>query len=388
MNKTKTTQVCSLIVMLMLAGCNNKGDINTTTSVNDKNVSVIKPNAPTADMSAGIITIDGKQVNLGEIPLPTTQPSKFKITPQMLYAIAYQVSGVTNDALIELKVHSKQAAENSISDIEKQTGVKVKYKIVDEIVDESLGKTFYSIAILTTSHKDFMKVANYYIEHNLDFAGGLAQLNAINFMKEPSLESYSNPNYKHSLVVGADEYFSSNFQYKILSKRILECEKEMKSLDGVMGCLYNNHNEFYQDTSDYASVFITISQNSSELSSADMHREANKEIFSVMIDKEASGAYKGKFANFQTTYKKLFGEEYKNFKHAQITISPKANKTNAVSTDIKSQSHKLMTGMDMVSQNDIIVQTNSKGAKIYCLSDMSMCKTELEVVSYSSSMKD
>ncbi len=49
---------------------------------------------------------------------------------------------------------------------------------------------------------------------------------------------------------------------------------------------------------------------------------------------------------------------------------------------MKNYAYHLMTGIDMLNINDIKIKTNSSGIKIYCLSDMSMCKTEAEVVDY------
>lgn len=49
---------------------------------------------------------------------------------------------------------------------------------------------------------------------------------------------------------------------------------------------------------------------------------------------------------------------------------------------LKNYAHELMTGRSMSNQNDIIVKYNSKGIKIYCLSNMKMCKTEAEVKDY------
>lgn len=65
-------------------------------------------------------------------------------------------------------------------------------------------------------------------------------------------------------------------------------------------------------------------------------------------------------------------------------IEPNKNNQNNDSDDdhLKNYAYKLMADMDMSSPNDIKVNKNSKGVKIYCLSDMSMCKTEEEVRDY------
>lgn len=52
---------------------------------------------------------------------------------------------------------------------------------------------------------------------------------------------------------------------------------------------------------------------------------------------------------------------------------------------LKSTAFEMMTGMAMSNDDEIIVKKNSKGVIIYCLSDMSMCKTESEVTSYGDS---
>lgn len=70
----------------------------------------------------------------------------------------------------------------------------------------------------------------------------------------------------------------------------------------------------------------------------------------------------------------------KNNKNINLT-SPQ-NKNISTGEYLKNYAHKLMTGIDMSSPNDIKIKTNSRGIKIYCLSDMSMCKTEAEVIDY------
>ncbi|MBD3789162.1 MAG: DUF3298 domain-containing protein [Campylobacterales bacterium] len=66
---------------------------------------------------------------------------------------------------------------------------------------------------------------------------------------------------------------------------------------------------------------------------------------------------------------------------AQSTKSTSAAK-NTTGDYLKNYAYELMTGRNMSNQNDIIVKYNSKGIKIYCLSNMKMCKTEAEVRNY------
>jgi hypothetical protein len=47
--------------------------------------------------------------------------------------------------------------------------------------------------------------------------------------------------------------------------------------------------------------------------------------------------------------------------------------------NLKNKAHKIIMGTELVNDNDIIVKKNSKGNTIYCLKDMSVCKTEDEV---------
>lgn len=70
----------------------------------------------------------------------------------------------------------------------------------------------------------------------------------------------------------------------------------------------------------------------------------------------------------------------KNNKNVNLT-SPQ-NLNSSSDEHIKNYAHQLMTGIDMSNINDIKIKTNSNGIKIYCLSDMSMCKTEAEVMDY------
>jgi cytochrome c553 len=49
---------------------------------------------------------------------------------------------------------------------------------------------------------------------------------------------------------------------------------------------------------------------------------------------------------------------------------------------LKPNAYKFITGKDLINFNDIVVKYNSKGIKIYCLSNMSICKTENEVTEY------
>lgn len=63
---------------------------------------------------------------------------------------------------------------------------------------------------------------------------------------------------------------------------------------------------------------------------------------------------------------------------------PSNSKQNTTSNNNKIDSrkvyaYKLMTGNNISNLDDIVVKANDKGIKIYCLSDMSMCKTEAEV---------
>jgi hypothetical protein len=58
------------------------------------------------------------------------------------------------------------------------------------------------------------------------------------------------------------------------------------------------------------------------------------------------------------------------------------NSTYNQNDSMKEKAHQLMTGQKLQNDSDIRVKKNSKGDKIYCLSDMSVCKTEEEVNGY------
>jgi hypothetical protein len=52
---------------------------------------------------------------------------------------------------------------------------------------------------------------------------------------------------------------------------------------------------------------------------------------------------------------------------------------------LKGYAYEMMRGDAMPNENAVIVKTNSKGSKIYCLADMSLCKTEAEVKEFAKS---
>lgn len=49
---------------------------------------------------------------------------------------------------------------------------------------------------------------------------------------------------------------------------------------------------------------------------------------------------------------------------------------------LENYAHELMMGRSLSDENNIKVKHNSKGVKIYCIANMSMCKTETEVRDY------
>lgn len=303
----KKIQYVSIIVsILLITGCenvkNDHMDVNSSKS-QDTNSS---------NASKAIITIDGKQVNLGEIPLPAKQPSQFTITPKLLYALAYEASGVTNNAIVLSHLYSKEQINSTISDIQMNTGIKPQYKIVNTREDSS-GK-FNDIALLALTQEELYKVANYLIEKNTPFNAGLAQLNSFGFSPvlsdEEFVKSMTDTNYKSRLTITVETLFEPKFQYKTMTDRLLYCDKEMKTIDGVLECLYSKDNEYYKDTIEYTNAVYDIGNNDQNLSSHQIYDKSSKQVLDEMRAKEANGAYKGKFNNFQTTYKKLFGSEY------------------------------------------------------------------------------
>jgi hypothetical protein len=58
------------------------------------------------------------------------------------------------------------------------------------------------------------------------------------------------------------------------------------------------------------------------------------------------------------------------------------NSTYNQNDSMKEKAHQLMTGQKLQNDSDIRVKKNSKGDIIYCLKDMSVCKTEDEVNGY------
>jgi len=68
--------------------------------------------------------------------------------------------------------------------------------------------------------------------------------------------------------------------------------------------------------------------------------------------------------------------------NANTTESTEQQSHASNSDYLKNYAHQLMTGYDIFGQSDIKVKKNSSGVKIYCLNDMSMCKTEAEVSDY------
>lgn len=102
--------VYSFTLSLLFSGCSNADQNNTqTTQITNS------PKKANSDMSADIIAIDGKQVNLGEIPLPTKQPSQFTITPKLLYALGYEASGGNENLIFTLKGTAAETLSDTLA---------------------------------------------------------------------------------------------------------------------------------------------------------------------------------------------------------------------------------------------------------------------------------
>lgn len=303
----KKIQYVSIIFsILLITGCenvkNNHMDINSSKS-QDTNSS---------NASKAIITIDGKQVNLGEIPLPTKQPNQFTITPKLLYALGYEVSS-GNEFLITFTNIDVELVEETISDIKLKTGIKnIEFKTLNRHLDSINNVSVCNIVIYPKSNEEAVRIADYGISQNSYFKAGLAQVNIEKYypeLSEQEFQEFMQGNLKPQLTISTQELFDNSFQYKIIIDRLNQCLGEMKTLDGILECYSDKDGNYYQDK-DMVSDLYMLEQNEPNLSSNERHKIVEKQILDEMRAKEANGAYKGKFNNFQTTYKKLFGSEY------------------------------------------------------------------------------
>jgi len=112
----------------------------------------------------------------------------------------------------------------------------------------------------------------------------------------------------------------------------------------------------------------------------------NESLFDIAM--RTSGIKEGKVFNDKTVYT-FDGQKYSPV--AQKNATARANNIkSSVTENTKSGSgdflanyaHELMTGRSLSDENNIKVKHNSKGVKIYCIANMSMCKTEAEVRDY------
>ena len=75
-------------------------------------------------------------------------------------------------------------------------------------------------------------------------------------------------------------------------------------------------------------------------------------------------------------------EHYRFNGNKYIKFQNTTSNMNTKSFTLKESAYMMMTGNYVKNPKKIIIKTNSKNIKIYCLSNMSMCKTEAEVKGY------
>lgn len=112
------------------------------------------------------------------------------------------------------------------------------------------------------------------------------------------------------------------------------------------------------------------------------YRQGDGALYDVIT--HSSGTDKNK--KFSKTRLYTFdGKKYNSASSSAQKIESKQAETakNNTSNSLVDSAYKMMTGETSTNQSNILIKTNSKGIKIYCLSDKSMCKTEIEVKDYS-----
>jgi len=157
------------------------------------------------------------------------------------------------------------------------------------------------------------------------------------------------------------------------------------------GFVYENGKKIIQD-----SVPIDLSLKLREEFRSGLHSSSNNEINkSAEIDIYSNGNFKEKAYQLMTGQKLQNESDIKirnNSKGATIyclkdmsvcktedEVNGVQNSTYNQNDSMKEKAHQLMTGQKLQNDSDIRVKKNSKGDTIYCLKDMSVCKTEDEV---------
>lgn len=315
----KTKYITSIALSMLLFGCSDNTDKNNTSN----NVTQItQPAKVSADMSVGTITIDGKQVNLSDIPVPAVQPKQFTITPKLLYTLAYEASG-GNELLVSYSI-SKAAIDNDavLTDIKLKSGIKnLQYKLIPFTIKTlfkgiNQDEAMYRVAIQPNDIKEAITIANILISMNQAsvLKIGLSQTSMDKYIPQQTDEEFQaelEGRYVPRLTISTENLFTSKFQYTNIIDRLNDCSKQMETIEGVLACYSdkddNPYNERYT-TDDMISIEMDLGMN--ETPSDKVFQVIKQKNIQNLKNLEKSGQLKDRYNSFQTTYKKLFGSEY------------------------------------------------------------------------------
>lgn len=311
--KMKTKYITSIALSMLLFGCNDNTDQNNT---NNNATQITQPAKVSADMSVGMVTIDGKQVNLSDISVPAVQPKQLTITPKLLYTLAYEASG-GNENRITITDIGIEYVDEQIAEFKRATGINpdsIKQINPRKQYEEDEKANIVDIVFDFKTKEEAIKMANYMIGKTIFFKAGLAQVNTSNFAKEMSEEEYQlflQGGIKDKLTIPTAELFTNQFAYKMLNERLQVCSSNMGTIDGILECSLNKNGNYFKDDFNLEKVgeLYTLDQEGN-ITKSERYAKAEKTQLDKMRLLEEAGTYKNRYNSFQTTYKKLFGSEY------------------------------------------------------------------------------
>lgn len=156
------------------------------------------------------------------------------------------------------------------------------------------------------------------------FYFGISQIDMNEFRVREDINEYGKNSkyyygsYSNKTLIPIEELFTKEFQYKYMAKKLNDCSKIMNTFDGVLYCYSQRDikDHAWENASNYFAK-KALEETGNESNIRDYYENIptqiqveQKKLIEEYKSKEANGAYKGKFNNFQTTYKKLFGSEY------------------------------------------------------------------------------
>ena len=305
----KTKYITSMALAMLLFGCSDNTDHNT----NNNATQAVKVSA---DMGAGTVTIDGKRVNLSDIPIPAVQPKQLTITPKLLYTLAYEASGGNENRITIIDIDIEYVDEQ-IAEIKRATGINpdsIKQINPRKQYEEDEKANIVDIVLDFKTKEEAIKMANYMIGKTIFFKAGLAQVNTSNFAKEMSEEEYQlflQGSIKDKLTIPTTELFTTQFAYKMLNERLQVCSSNMGTIGGILECSLNKNGNYFKDDFNLEKVgeLYTLDQEGN-ITKSERYAKAEKTQLDKMKSLEKMGTYNNRYNSFQTTYKKLFGSEY------------------------------------------------------------------------------